>query len=719
MDRAVTLEAKATPAERLPELRQDLRIIGDATDLTGQKYWKVYDPLSHRFTALSRRHMAMLGAWSGATVAEEVIDGAWRQHAEIVTAEEVAQFAAFLIETGLATPSEPGSWRKAFEAAERQRGAYLSRLVKGYLFFKVPLADPERFLKASLRLVRPLGTKTSLIVFILLAIADIALVLREWDQFAASAVRLASWSGLFQILPAILLVKLLHELAHGYVATHHGCRVKSMGVAFMLGTPLLYVDVSDSWRLHSRKAQLQIGAAGIAADLAVSAVALLAWVFLPDGALRSIAFNLATAGLITSLMMNLNPFMRFDGYYLLADAIGMPNMQARAMALARWRLRETLFKLDAPPPETFEPRIARWLVLYGYSVWIYRAVLFISIALVVYHYFFKLLGIILFAVEIIYFILFPLWSELKEWYLMRHRILATGRTRLTLAGLAALVLIAIVPWSDTIRTPAALEPSSLIELHTPVASRIVSIEARTGAKVTAGSPLLRLHSDALEFELRAAELKANVVDVRLNRIMSDARDREQAAVLRQERAAIERKITGIRQRITELVVTSPIDGEIAGLADYVAVGRWVTPAEPLVVIHGTGAMRVRGLVDADDRARVRPGMKALFVPNDLMLPSLAALIATVSDANVAVLDQVSLAQSFGGGVPTLLNSKRQAVPVAPQYRVEASLSSEALRHTDKIAQPVNGVLHAAGEAESLLARVWRRVLIVLIRESGF
>ncbi|MEZ5844375.1 MAG: hypothetical protein R3D27_11690 [Hyphomicrobiaceae bacterium] len=713
--------ASATPAAgaRLPELRQDLRIVGDAVDLSGQRYWKIYDPLSHRYTALSRKHIAMLDAWPAASGPEAIVEAAWQTHTEIVTPAEVADFAAFLVANGLAGPAEAGGWRRQFEETERRRAAHLTRLVKGYLFFKLPLVNPERFLRATLPIVRPLASRASVVVLLAILLLDVALVLREWDQFVSSALRLASWSGALGMLPAIVLVKLLHELAHGYVATHFGCRVRSLGVAFVVGAPLLFVDVTDSWKIRSRRIHLMIGGAGIGMDLAVSIVATLAWVFLPDGGARGIAFNLATVGWATSLTMNLNPFMRFDGYHLLADAVGMPNMQTRAMALSRWRVRETLFGLGAPPPEVFPTTIATLLALYGYAVWVYRVTLFVAIALVVYAHFFKVLGIILFLVEIIYFIVGPLLREMREWHRMRRRILATGRTRLTVLVGAAALALALVPWPSTVRIPAVLEPVGLAEVHIPVPARLLEVATQSGASVAAGAPLFKFDSRALGHELETTRLRASVVDLRLSRLMSEARDREQAVVLRQERAALERAISGIRKRIAELSITAPISGIVARIADYPAVGRWATPSEPLVLIHGAGRRRIRGLVDAEGKARIRAGMKAWFIPGNPLAARVPGTVSAISSVNIATIDQIGLAQSFGGGIPSVLNSRREAIPVAPHYQVLTEIDGSESGPAGNQGAIEVGILHVQGDPQSVLVRVWRRVLMVMVRESGF
>jgi putative peptide zinc metalloprotease protein len=228
-------------------------------------------------------------------------------------------------------------------------------------------------------------------------------------------------------------VKLLHEFGHGLVAKRHGCRVPTMGLAFMVLWPMPYTDTNEAWKLADHWQRLQIAAAGVATELIVAVWATLAWGLLPDGDLRSAAFLLATTTWVSTLLVNCSPFMRFDGYFVLSDFLEMPNLHARAFALARWRLREALFSLGAEPPEPFTPWRARALQLFAYAVWVYRLVLFLGIAALVYSFFIKLVGILLFAVEILWFVLMPIAAELKVWRQLWPRIKRHRRTWLSVA----------------------------------------------------------------------------------------------------------------------------------------------------------------------------------------------------------------------------------------------------------------------------------------------
>lgn len=166
----------------------------------------------------------------------------------------------------------------------------------------------------------------------------------------------------------------------------------------------------------------RIALAGVKVELSLAALATLTWSFLPDGPLRTATVLLATTTWLTSLAVNLNPFMRFDGYYLLSDMLRMPNLQEGAFAQARWKMREWLFGWNAPAPEIFAARSHLGLTVYAFGTWLYRLVLYLSIAFLVYHFTIKLAGVLLMAVEVIWFIALPVAREGLLWWRARRNI---------------------------------------------------------------------------------------------------------------------------------------------------------------------------------------------------------------------------------------------------------------------------------------------------------
>jgi putative peptide zinc metalloprotease protein len=257
--------------------------------------------------------------------------------------------------------------------------------------------------------------RTFLLLTLAALVLGLAQVVRRWDMFAATLVDTFNWDGLAAYGAALFAVKLLHELGHAFTAKRYGCRVPTMGLAFLVMWPVAYTDTNETWRLTDRLQRLHVACAGIITELMVAAWATLGWVLLPDGAMRSAAFVLATTSWVATLAINASPFMRFDGYFILSDALDLPNLHERSFALARWKLREWLFGLGEDAPEQFGARRQFWLIVFAWATWCYRLVLFVGIAVLVYHFSVKLIGIMLFIVEMLWFVLRPIQRELSAW----------------------------------------------------------------------------------------------------------------------------------------------------------------------------------------------------------------------------------------------------------------------------------------------------------------
>src|SRR5206468_1280763 len=134
-------------------------------------------------------------------------------------------------------------------------------------------------------------------------------------------------------------------------------------------------------------------------------------------------------------------FTRFDGYFLLYDWLKVANLHERACALARWWLRERLFGFRDAPPEVFAPGRQRLLITFSLFAWLYRLVLFFSIALLVFHFFFRALGLLLMLVEIGWFIVLPIANETMVWWRRRSDLSWNGASMRTALGVVAAVLM--------------------------------------------------------------------------------------------------------------------------------------------------------------------------------------------------------------------------------------------------------------------------------------
>ncbi len=326
----------------LPSLRPDLQLSPAAPDPDGSPQWTLADPVRGRYFKLGAAAMRMLRHWSLGDP-EQVLQAANREPGLPLNGESLEQLLGFLRGHDLISAMDAQQRDSYLFKTAAQRQSLWQILLHQYLFFRIPLWRPDAFLNRAWPWLARFGPGILRYGLPLTLGAGIFLVSRDWQRFIATFPHLFSLGGALAFGTALLFAKLCHEFGHAFMAKRAGCRVQSMGVAFMVLLPMFYTDVSDAWRINDRRARLLIGAGGVLAELVLACIALLAWSLLPDGPARTAAFMLASATWITTLVINLNPFMRFDGYFLLSDFWAVDNLQGRAFALRRWRLREALF----------------------------------------------------------------------------------------------------------------------------------------------------------------------------------------------------------------------------------------------------------------------------------------------------------------------------------------------------------------------------------------
>ncbi|WP_273828348.1 biotin/lipoyl-binding protein [Pseudomonas sp. SBT1-2] len=696
----------------LPSLRADLQLSAAAPALDGSPRWTLADPVRGRYFKLGAAAMRLLRHWSLGD-AGQVLRAANREPGLPLGGAELDELLGFLRSHDLITALDPQQRASYDLKADAQHQSLWQVLLHQYLFFRIPLWRPDTFLNRAWPWLARFGPGLLRYGLSLTLGLGVFLVSRDWQRFLATFPHLFSLGGALAFGVALFFAKLCHEFGHAFMAKRAGCRVQSMGVAFMVLLPMFYTDVSDAWRVNDRRARLLIGAGGVLAELLLASIALLAWSLLPDGPARTAAFMLASATWITTLVINLNPFMRFDGYFLLSDFWEVDNLQGRAFALCRWRLREALFGYRQPAPEPWSPAMQRRLLWWGYGSWLWRAVLFFGIALAVYHLFFKLLGIFLMLVELVWFIFLPIVREWREWWTRREQADAP-RVLLSSLGLVAALLLVAVPWRSSVEVPAMLEAGRASALHAPVAARVRQLNVSDGQAVSKGQVLVELESPDLASRQAIARREIEIQQLQMRRRAGRSETAADAGVVEQQLAEAVAEYRGLSAQRERLLLRAPEGGQLRDLLPQLQVGRWVSPKDPLARVVEPGA-RLRGFLAEADLWRVAPGATGRFIADDPMHPALEVQLTEVDTNGVAYIDQEALTSDHHGPIAVRRDENRRAEPVQAQYGARLKVLDASVTPS----QPLRGVVVLQGRGESLLGTAWRRLAALGVRESGF
>lgn len=712
---ASALAAEAAAGEldddaQLPQLREDLQLLSGARQFNGDKSWLIYDPPRHRYFQIDVATVALLKNWNKGSVGD--VRAAACVEVD-VSSRDIEQVVRFLYVNSLTlSPPEDDSSNYAAQAmaAKHSKSKWL---IHNYLFFRIPIFHPHAFLKKTLSATEMFFSRTWWIFLGAVLCASLYLVMRQWDEFVHTFLHFFNLKGLALYMLSLAIIKSLHELGHAYALTRFGGRVATMGVAFLVMFPVLYTDTTDSWKLRSRRERLIVSGAGVGVELTIAVLATLAWAFLPDGPFRSAAFFAATTSWALSLAVNLNPLIRFDGYHFLSDAIGVQNLQARSFAFGRWSLRELLFDLGEPAPEQTTRSRRRGLTMFAWACWVYRFFLFLAIAVLVYTLFFKVLGVLLFMIEIAWFIVIPIYSELKQWWSRRTQIMARRRTQWLLACCLCALAVLLVPLQWTVKIPAVLEVSEQLALHAQGPGVIDAVRVAEGQAVLAGDVLFSIESPELENSVRLSQSRLRLVQARLDRTTVDAQDLEQITVLKRERMREKATLDGLYAQQQALQVTAPRDGVVVDLAEALHPGRWINDQLQLANLISVSGVRVRGYVSSEEVRRITAGAASTFVPDSIELDNIDGQILSIADTYAERISIPALTSRFEGDI-AVSETTYDLEPLGAWYNVVVELD-------EGIAMPkweTRGVVHTDGEAESLVAVAWRQIMRVLVRESS-
>src|SRR5262245_12112569 len=441
----------------LPPVREDLRLFPGPPARDGSPTWRILDPVRNSFFEIGWLEFELLSRWREHKDAASLAARVAAETPISPSVDEVRDMIRFL--TGnqlLAARSKEAREALGQRLKAESKKAWYTELFHTYLFFRIPLFRPDAFLARTVGMVDVFFTRGFVLLVVVLLGINLYLLSREWYSVTDAAARMFTPSAFLYYAIAVTFSKVIHELAHAYAARRYGVRVPTIGIAFLVMWPYLYTDTGETWKLGDRRKQLVIACAGMSAELVLAVFSTLLWALSPEGGAKNVFFVLASTTWVMTLAINLSPFMRFDGYFVLSDLLDFPNLHERGTACGKWWMRKTFFGLEeAMPEQQLAPRQRAALIVFAYITWIYRLTVFLGIAVLVYHFFFKLLGIVMFVLELYWFVFRPITNEIAYLWRARKAVRMPWRPALAVLAVAGL-LVWVIPVSHTVTAPAIL-----------------------------------------------------------------------------------------------------------------------------------------------------------------------------------------------------------------------------------------------------------------------
>lgn len=554
--------ARASLQELLPYpwrgLRTDLMLHRGPVDRDGQPSWILEDPLRGTHYRLGYTEGQLLYCLITAPTVDEAVKRLYLTTGLRPAPAEILSFVALLQRERLTLSrdedlSGPGP-------AEEVKLSVWRQLIRGNVFFRIPLLRPDAFLERTIGKVSVFWSPWFRWTCLVLGLFGLARAFQQLDQYLSTFNYLFTSQGAVAFFLCLALLKTGHEFAHAYATKAMGHHVRGMGVMLIVVWPLFYTDTTDAWKIPDRRRRMLVSGAGVIFETGVAGLALFAWSVLPDGIPRSLAFFLSSTSILSSVLINLNPFMRYDGYYLLMDAWGVDNLRPRAFALTRHWIRRILLDWRGPVPEIHPHH--RWLLLYGVLAMIYRVLIGLSIAAAIYYFFFPALGILILIVDIWMFLLRPLVQEIRV--VLQRRDLWGTPFRPVLTGLALLTfLVAICTPLPAIRpVPCLFLYRDAVRLEAPEIGQLADALPAEGRLVRKGELLARVINESLEFESRRNTFDLAKIRAAMESLGGGGEQGAYRNWLMAEELRIGAAMEKITQAIATLEVRSPIDGRI-------------------------------------------------------------------------------------------------------------------------------------------------------------
>lgn len=656
-------------------LRADLEFHALAGHAEAKATWMLEDPVSGRYFCIEEVEALLVEGLRAGLLPSAALHALAQRTLDIPSPAEVRIFLQQLRSANLCRASASGP-----PAVTRTAPSFWTRVLHGYVYYRVPLLRPDTWVTRLAPWARPLASAAVARVLRYIGVLALVLAIPQAELYFATASYLLTPGGFASFIGCLVALKIGHELAHAFSAKFKKLHVRSMGVAFILLWPVLYTDVTDAWREPDRRRRAQIGSAGIRFELGIASVALLLWTLLPDGVLRSLAFYLSSASILSTLLINLNPFMRFDGYYLLMDVWGIDNLQPRAFALLRHRLRHFFLGWRGHAPEA--PPQAGLMCVYAGLTMLYRISIAIGIAVAVFAMLGAIVGLVVASLELYIMLLRPVLRELSELYRQRALIGSPRRALTSVATIGAGCVALVLPFERSLQAPAALSHERLQFVSAPFAGRIVSLPPPPGSQVEAGQVLLVVDSVEQQHELQRLELALRRNRAERQALSTRGSEGGYRRWLEEDERRLLAAQAGAQSRLTQRVLRASAGGEVLERDLDYHVGDTVAADQVLATVRQSTRLRVDVFIDDRDSARVDLGTltHARLRPWDTGLPALELAIveAQLSPASAPV--SFALYDRFGGPIAALAATPSGVS--SPAERAGATPQAFALRARD-------------------------------------
>jgi len=655
-------------------------------------------PAAYEFVARLRPEKTVEEVWKECL--EKFPDEAPGQEAVIQLLSQL--YLSNLLQYDLAADSA-----KLFERYQKTRQRETRARLLNIMFMRFPLLDPDQFLVRTMPMAKLLISPFGAILWLVVVGFGIKVVMDNWSLLRDQSQSVLAPGNLPLLYAGMILIKALHEFGHAYFCRRFGGEVHVMGIMLMIFTPMPYVDATSSWGFRKRWQRILVGAAGMIVELFVAALATFVWAKTGPGTVHSLAYNMMFVASVSTVIFNINPLLRFDGYYILSDLLGIPNLHQRSLKHLRHLGERHLFGLKKSRSPALTRREATWLTFFGITSGIYRVIVFGGILLFVADQL-LIIGIIMAAICAISWVLRPTILFLRYLasspQLERQRFRAVSVSAAIAASLV--VLFDVIPFPHHFRAPGVLESRQWTEVLNRVPGQVEAVLAPAGSTLAKGQPLLRLRNQELDFEIAAARASIEEVEARLREAMQNQTPNLKPLHSRLE--SLNKRLERLLRDKGELVITARQNGTWVAPQVKDMIGRWLPRGTTCGLILDPSGFEFVATVPQEDVDRLFANK---FPAAEVRLKGQAHLALKAGQLHIIPAEQRNLPSpalgwAAGGDVPIAQNDPQGLQAAEPFFEVRAPIT---LAQEAAILHGRGGKIRFDLESEPLLPRGIRRL----------
>ena len=619
----------------------------------GQTWYVLQDQSNERYHRFSPAAYAFIGLMDGQRTVQDIWElVSTKLGDDAPTQPEVVQLLSQLHSTDVLQCDIPPDIAELLHRHERTQQKKWQRKLMNVFAWQFPLFDPERLLQTFAPLVRPFFGWGGAVVWLAIVIPGVLIGATHWSDLTANLIdQITTPQNLILLWFLFPIIKALHEFGHAFAVKVFGGEVHEMGIMLLVFSPVPYVDASASSAFSSKWQRAVVGAAGMIVELMIASIAILVWVSVEPGIVRTLAYNTIMIAGISTVIFNGNPLLRFDGYHILADLTEIPNLGQRGNKYLGYLCERYPFGREEAqvPHATSGERV--WFVGYAVSAFIYRVFIVFVILMYLTDQWFAL-GMFFAAVTAITWFVIPLGKGFSYLFTSARLRRVRGRAIAVTSGAVAIVIVALcltpVPFRTRAEGVVWIPDEAVVRAGADgFVERVVGIP---GSNVSRGDVLVVCHDSVLTTQLTVLEAQVQEIDARIREQIST--NLVKAKILEEEKRYIEEKLVRTRERVRDLVITAKVDGVLVVSRVEDLPGRFVHRGDVLAHVVDLKTLTVRTVVDQTDIDLIRHNTKHVQVRlAERLVSPIDAGVTRLVPAASDELPSPALGSEGGGQVP--------------------------------------------------------------------